>query len=234
MMIITIRRARHPFSCLPNDVALYWHQYPWILGETFCKVRALFSEMASYVSVLTIVSFSTERYLSICYPLYLYTMSGLQRAVRIIACLWIISFLSALPFALYSSVEYLNFPPNTDNILEDSAFCAMFYQPDGVPLNELSTMFYQPDGVPLNELSTFIFFILPMFVMAVEYTKMGLKIWKSTRQPLGKSVHRDSKKTQSHRTIIKMLVMMLWASTVINILIRKPEVKFWILNAIRS
>ncbi|GJQ87690.1 GPRGHP2 [Trypoxylus dichotomus] len=175
---------------LPNDVALYWHQYPWLLGETFCKVRALFSEMASYVSVLTIVSFSTERYLSICYPLYLYTMSGLQRAVRIIACLWVISFFSALPFALYSSVDYLNFPPDTDNLLEESAFCAMFSQ---------------PESVPLNELSTFIFFILPMLVMAVQYTKMGMKISKSTRQPLGKSVHRDSKKSQSHRTIIKML-----------------------------
>jgi hypothetical protein len=72
---------------------------------------------ASYVSVLTIVAFSTERYLAICYPLYLHTMSGLKRAIRIIACLWLVAFFSALPFSLYTQVDYLSYPPNSTNIL---------------------------------------------------------------------------------------------------------------------
>ena len=72
---------------------------------------------ASYVSVLTIVAFSTERYLAICHPLYLHTMSGLQRAVRIIVCLWLISFFSALPFSLYTEVDYLFYPENSTNIV---------------------------------------------------------------------------------------------------------------------
>lgn len=75
-----------------------------------------FVRRASYVSVLTIVSFSTERYLSICYPLYLYTMSGLQRAVRIITCLWIVAFFSALPFSMYTNVNYLKHPVTDENI----------------------------------------------------------------------------------------------------------------------
>ena len=36
----------------------------------------------SYCSVLTILSFSFERYLAICHPLYLYTMSGTKRTTR--------------------------------------------------------------------------------------------------------------------------------------------------------
>lgn len=75
---------------------------------------------ASYVSVLTIVAFSTERYLAICYPLYLYTMSGFQRAIRIIACLWLVSFLSALPFSFSVTIQYLNYPPNSTNRIEVS------------------------------------------------------------------------------------------------------------------
>ena len=30
---------------LPNEVFHYWQQYPWILGEFPCKIRALLSEM---------------------------------------------------------------------------------------------------------------------------------------------------------------------------------------------
>eukprot|EP00094_Tigriopus_californicus_P014161 TCALIF_13716-PA protein Name:"Similar to Nmur2 Neuromedin-U receptor 2 (Rattus norvegicus)" AED:0.20 eAED:0.20 QI:0/0.75/0.77/1/0.5/0.66/9/111/380 len=39
---------------LPNDLHVYWQQYPWIFGEPLCKIRALVSEMTSYSSVLTI------------------------------------------------------------------------------------------------------------------------------------------------------------------------------------
>jgi hypothetical protein len=30
---------------LPYDLGVYWQQYPWVLGETVCKLRALGSEM---------------------------------------------------------------------------------------------------------------------------------------------------------------------------------------------
>lgn len=66
---------------------------------------------SSYVSVLTIVAFSTERFLAICFPLHLYAMSGFKRAVRIIATLWIISFISAVPFGCYSKIHYIQYPP---------------------------------------------------------------------------------------------------------------------------
>ena len=67
---------------------------------------------STYVSVLTIVAFSMERFLAICHPLHLYTMSGLQRAVRIIAALWIISFLSAVPFGIFTKIHYIDYPPS--------------------------------------------------------------------------------------------------------------------------
>ncbi|CAH0663866.1 unnamed protein product [Spodoptera exigua] len=31
-------------SGLPNDLSVYWHQYPYSLGIVFCKLRALISE----------------------------------------------------------------------------------------------------------------------------------------------------------------------------------------------
>ncbi|CAB0010283.1 unnamed protein product [Nesidiocoris tenuis] len=108
---------------LPYDVSVYWQQYPWSLGTLMCKCRALVSEMASYTSVLTIVAFSMERYLAICHPLHAYSMSGLHRAVKIIAVLWIISLLGASPF---------------------TGFCAMLAEnvPQGFPIYELSFIIF--------------------------------------------------------------------------------------------
>lgn len=51
-----------------------------------------------------------ERFLAICHPLHLYTMSGFKRAVRIVAALWIISFLSAVPFGVFTKIDYIAYP----------------------------------------------------------------------------------------------------------------------------
>ncbi|XP_063384888.1 neuropeptides capa receptor-like, partial [Cydia fagiglandana] len=96
---------------LPNDLLVCWHQYPYFLGIVFCKLRALISEAASYVSVLTIVAFSLERYLAICHPLHLYTMAGLRRALRIVAAIWALAMVAAVPVATYTSIHYLDYPP---------------------------------------------------------------------------------------------------------------------------
>uniref|UniRef100_A0A182YKD8 G-protein coupled receptors family 1 profile domain-containing protein n=1 Tax=Anopheles stephensi TaxID=30069 RepID=A0A182YKD8_ANOST len=179
---------------LPYEISLYWHQYPYNLGLPFCKIRALISEASTYVSVLTIVAFSMERFLAICHPLHLYTMSGLQRPVRIIAGLWIVSLLSAVPFAIFTDIDYIVYPPTNEKIL-DSAFCAM--------LNN-------PEGIPLWELSTCLFFAFPMLIMVVLYGRMGMQIRSRTQRTaeLGVrngSVNGPSRISQSRKAIIRML-----------------------------
>uniref|UniRef100_A0A182JGG2 G-protein coupled receptors family 1 profile domain-containing protein n=1 Tax=Anopheles atroparvus TaxID=41427 RepID=A0A182JGG2_ANOAO len=179
---------------LPYEISLYWHQYPYNLGLPFCKIRALISEASTYVSVLTIVAFSMERFLAICHPLHLYTMSGLQRPVRIIAGLWIVSLLSAVPFAVFTDIDYLVYPPTNEKIL-DSAFCAM-----------LSI----PEGFPLWELSFCLFFAFPMLIMVVLYGRMGMQIRSRTQRTVelgvrNGSVNGPSRVSQSRKAIIRML-----------------------------
>ncbi|XP_059483376.1 neuropeptides capa receptor-like isoform X3 [Neocloeon triangulifer] len=169
---------------LPNDLYVYWHQYPWELGEGLCKFRALISEATSYASVLTIVAFSMERYLAICHPLHAYTMTGLRRASRIIAAIWLVSLACAIPFALFTTINYLDFPPGSGNQIIESAFCGMLNVPDNFPLYETSSV---------------IFFLLPMVILIVLYTRMGLLITR--RHGLGES-HRTNK---SRKSILRML-----------------------------
>ena len=96
------------FHCLglTFDLSVYWHQYPWPLGEGTCKIRAFVSEMSQYCSVLTIMAFSCERYLAICHPIYAYTMAGIKRTCKIILLVICVSGVAACPFAVLTKINY--------------------------------------------------------------------------------------------------------------------------------
>ncbi|XP_011312983.1 neuropeptides capa receptor [Fopius arisanus] len=180
---------------LPNELSGIWQQYPWALGLGLCKIRAYVSEMSSYVSVLTIVAFSMERYLAICHPLRAYAMSGPRRPIMIIIAAWLIAIIAAVPFAIYTKVNYVEYPPDSGINSASSAICAMLL-PD-MP------------HFPLYELSCVVFFLIPMLIILAVYTRMGLKIRKSTRNSVTRtgesSAHWDSRQVQSRRSIIRML-----------------------------
>ncbi|PSN47395.1 hypothetical protein C0J52_11168 [Blattella germanica] len=131
-----------------------------MLGETLCKLRALGSEMSNYTSILTIVAFSTERYLAICQPIQSYTTSSPRIAIRVIAVLWVVSLLCAMPFAIYTKINYVEYPPGSEQLAAESAFCAMLEHA-------------MPENWPMYELSAFVFFLGPMLIIVVLYARMG-------------------------------------------------------------
>ncbi|XP_061396132.1 neuropeptides capa receptor-like [Musca vetustissima] len=176
---------------LPTEVFLYWHQYPFLFGLTFCKVRAYISEACSYVSVFTIVAFSVERYLAICHPLSSYAMTGFKRALRIIGALWLLSFIAAIPFGWLSEIQYLSYPPDNETIC-DSAMCAMF----------------PPEEWYIFEASFLFFFLIPMVMIFYFYGRMGAAIRARTEKKLGVqqgSMHKAPRHEQSRKAVIRML-----------------------------
>ena len=52
-------------------------------------------------------------------------MSGFKRAMRIIGMVWLVALMSALPYAFFTQVNYIDRPLNSGNLLMESAFCAM-------------------------------------------------------------------------------------------------------------
>ncbi|KAH7939491.1 neuropeptides capa receptor [Rhipicephalus sanguineus] len=174
---------------LPNDLKLYWQQYPWRLGEALCRFRALVAEATSYASVLTIVAFTAERYVAIYHPLFLQTTSSLTRAVRIIAIIWVVSLVSAIPFAVYTRVNFVDFPVGSGRVVPESAFCAL-------PMDTTAV------SLPLLQCSTFAFFCLPMTLIAVLYLKIGMRL----RSQPGPGQQGRHQRRPVHRMLVAVVI----------------------------
>lgn len=101
----------------PKQIRTIVNTIRYVKTYSSSNIYYYYLNRTSYTSVLTIVAFSMERYLAICHPLHSYAMSGLKRAVRIIAVVWMISFLAALPFAMFTTVDYVDYPPGNKPIL---------------------------------------------------------------------------------------------------------------------
>lgn len=152
----------------------------------------------SYASALTIVAFSLERYLAICHPLLAYTMAGISRAARIVGLIWLVAFISALPFAIYTGVTYMEFPPGSGQPILESAFCAL--------LDE-----HRPKEWPLYEMASFIFFIQPMAILCLLYLRIGVRLRRKSlirgRDDCDGVAHRgkDSRQASSRKQVLPML-----------------------------
>lgn len=90
-------------------------------------------------------------------------------------------------------VNYITYPPTSDEVVEESAFCGM--------LDE-----NVPKYFPIYEFSFVIFFFLPLIVLVALYTKIGLQIRASALgNSVDGSVHGETRQSQSRKSIIRML-----------------------------
>jgi neuromedin U receptor 1 len=111
-------------------------------------LRTFVFEATTIASVLTILAFTIERWLHICYPLFAQKLSSsFSRAFKIIVSIWILSVVLAMPFAVFTGVEYL-----LDNV-SDSLLCK--------PLNK-----YQNFMTTILLLSSMFLFVLPMTLIS--------------------------------------------------------------------
>jgi len=70
-----------------------------IFGETFCVFRTVVLEIVTSASILTVLCFTIERYLAICFPIISQkVLGGLNRALKMIMIVWFLSFLLAVPY----------------------------------------------------------------------------------------------------------------------------------------
>lgn len=150
-------------SAMPIDLYNAWYPSQYPFGTAVCVLQGVLAETSTNVTILTISSFTIERYIAICHPFRQQAMSKLSRAVKFIVGIWIAAFGAALPQACQFGV----------------------YKIDNFTLCTIKN----PTISYAFEVSSFIFFVAPMILICVLYILIGIKLKESSRV-IAKFSHR--------------------------------------------
>ncbi|XP_037030255.1 pyrokinin-1 receptor-like isoform X2 [Bradysia coprophila] len=134
--------------------ATNYYLFNLAISDLMLLLSGLLSETSTNATVLTITSFTIERYIAICHPFRQHTMSKLSRAIKFIMAIWIVAFCLAIPQAIQFGVvttAYGGQSCTVKNVLVEHAF----------------------------EVSSFLFFVGPMTLICVLYVLIGIKLRKS-------------------------------------------------------
>ena len=137
---------------------------------------------------------------------------------------WVVAGLSAFPYFLFTTINYVDRPLGSGDYLEDSAFCALLdinITPQVRQRNKSKDMFSaglylisRPfntllQGYPMHELSFLTFFLLPSAILLFLYISMGVSLRGSIRKNSSLahagSVHGDTHLNSHKKQIIRML-----------------------------
>nr|QVK45901.1 G protein-coupled receptor [Proales similis] len=166
-------------SGLPPELySIIVEAYPWPFGSTFCTLRTYVFETTTIASVLTILTFTFERWLHICKAIYAKKFSsGLSRALKIIAFIWLSSGTLALPY-LFTTGVYYEYPAYAE-----SKTCSILSKHKLVMTRVI-------------QLSVVFLFIVPMTLISIMYVLIGVTLWKSS----SRNYHQHSSVTSEKRS----------------------------------
>ena len=139
-----------------------------------------------------------------CYTICNLHESQLGRiSTRLIEKVLLHWFYSRVSQEITETYDYLG----SGNYSANSAICGMLLP-------------YMPN-FPLYELSSIIFFLIPMLVILVVYTRMGARIRNSTNDAMNSvvqsAIHGDSRQIQSRKSVIRMLSRIYFLSSTFHV-----------------
>lgn len=153
-------------SAMPPELYNAWYPFQYPFDKTVCVLQGLLAETSTNVTILTISSFTIERYIAICHPFRQQAMSKLSRAIKFIVGIWIFAILAAVPQAVQFGVVEV----------------------DGHVLCTIAN----PSTSYAFEVSSLIFFVSPMILICMLYILIGLKLRQSHRV-ISKFSHRATR-----------------------------------------
>lgn len=108
--------------CMPIELYNFiWVHHPWAFGNDICKGYYFLRDACTYATALNIASLSVERYMAICHPFKAKSIMSRSRTKKFISCIWVASFLLAIPMILTMGQVY--------KLPQDSLICTQIVEP---------------------------------------------------------------------------------------------------------
>ncbi|XP_012692405.1 tachykinin receptor 3a isoform X1 [Clupea harengus] len=167
------------FNTLINFV--YATHGDWYFGESYCKFHNFFPVTSVFASIYSMTAIAVDRYMAIIHPLKPRLSAKATRGV--IVCIWVLAVVLAFPLCFYSTIKAL--PKRT--------------------LCYLAWPRRSEDAVMYHIIVTVLVYILPLGVMAITYTVVGVTLWGG--EIPGDTSDNYHGQLRAKRKVVKMMII---------------------------
>ncbi|KAJ7993459.1 hypothetical protein DPEC_G00272650 [Dallia pectoralis] len=186
---------------MPLELYEMWRNYPFLFGVGGCYFQTFLFETVCFASILNVTALSVERYIAVVHPLRAKYVVTRAHAKRVIATVWGMSVLCAMPNTSLHGIDVL-YPARRGNAttgLPESAICTVV-KPRWVYNLTI-------------QVTTLVFFVLPMLTISALYLLIGLQLKREKMLQVmegGDSYCnvRSQQQTARRRQVTKMLFVL--------------------------
>ena len=170
---------------IPLDIAYLTKEYfvpvGGILGNMFCKLTTFVFYLSIYVSLLSLVVITVDRFLLVFYPLKMFITA--KRARIIIGTIWLMGTIFTAPLAAQATLlEY-----------GDSKAC--FFS---LPIDVIHTYFIT---------CLVVFVVLPLTTMVVLYSSIVVKLFRQKTPGANSAVNQEHSKKRNRKVLLMLVTV---------------------------
>ncbi|TMS23776.1 Neuromedin-K receptor [Larimichthys crocea] len=167
------------FNTLINFV--YATHGEWYFGEAYCKFHNFFPVTSVFASIYSMTAIAVDRYMAIIHPLK--PRLSAQATTGVIVCIWSLAVVLAFPLCYFSTIRAM--PHRT--------LCYVAWPRD------------VEDSFMYHIIVTILVYVLPLVVMGITYTIMGLTLWGG--EIPGDSSDNYHGQLRAKRKVVKMMII---------------------------
>ncbi|XP_016310634.1 neuromedin-K receptor [Sinocyclocheilus anshuiensis] len=167
------------FNTLINFV--YATHGDWYFGEAYCKFHNFFPVTSVFASIYSMSAIAVDRYMAIIHPLKPRLSATATKVI--IVCIWVLAVVLAFPLCFFSTIKKL--PKRT--------LCYVAWP--------------RPSEDPFmyHIIVALLVYVLPLVVMAITYTIVGLTLWGG--EIPGDSSDNYQGQLRAKRKVVKMMII---------------------------
>ncbi|KAG7458607.1 hypothetical protein MATL_G00222270 [Megalops atlanticus] len=167
------------FNTLINFI--YAAHGEWYFGESYCKFHNFFPVTAVFASIYSMTAIAVDRYMAIIHPLKPRLSATATKVV--IVCIWALAVMLAFPVCFYSTIKKM--PRRT--------ICYVAWPHP------------KEDHFMYHIIVTVMVYMLPLAVMGVTYTMVGITLWGG--EIPGDSSDNYHGQLKAKRKVVKMMIV---------------------------
>ncbi|XP_011262407.1 neuropeptide CCHamide-1 receptor isoform X1 [Camponotus floridanus] len=179
-------------TCVPFTFTVYILD-SWPFGLLLCKLSECAKDVSIGVSVFTLTALSADRFFAIVDPMRKLHVTGSGRRVTrftaiVVVLIWILAIICAIP----ASFSYIRVFKVNRNV----SFCACYPYPEEFGSNYPKVLLI---------CRFFIYYVIPLSIIAVFYMLMARHLMRSTRNIIGE-MQGQMKQIQARKKVAKMVM----------------------------